>query len=332
MPRSPLAGAACVWFQTVVQVWRGPLQWSDDITAGSTESVLVDDDSVAVVEMRDAQVAFDHVGPEWRHEPPQPREPPGAVPAENLRKFLASAGIDLRYHEANLLEPLLSMAVPGAPRGRYREVVLREGDQVAVLGEATQVPDPTAHAGGFRVLVLRMAFGESPAGVLIGKGRPRCGADGCGMAADDEPADELLAARATPIARVQSGDRVKVVGGLLRANGVTFTAPLSGATCIWYFTQAQTWDKTRWSQQAVTERRTPDVLLADETGSALIRTAGCRVPPGGFEARLVLRAATPVGRSQHGDNGERQGLHGPLTARRFAISVRSSSIACCSPG
>ena len=90
------------------------------------------------------------------------------------------------------------------------------------------------------------------------------------MAADDEPADELLAARArrSPGCSRAIGSRCV---GLLRANGVTFTAPLSGATCIWYFTQAQTWDKTRWSQQAVTERRTPDVLLADETGSALIR-------------------------------------------------------------
>jgi hypothetical protein len=88
--------------------------------------------------------------------------------------------------------------------------------------------------------------------------------------ADDEPADELLAARPTPIARVQWGDRVKVVGRL-RANGVTFTAPLTGATCIWYFTQAQTWQKTRWSRQTVTQRQVSDVLLEDETGSALIR-------------------------------------------------------------
>jgi hypothetical protein len=165
---SPLAGVACVWFQTVVQVWRGALQWSDDVTAGSTESVLIDDGSVAVVEMRDAQVVLDRVGPEWRHEPPQPRERPGAVSAENLRKFLASAGIDLRYHDANPLEPLLSLALPAGRAARYREVVLREGDKVAVLGEATQAPDPTAHAGGFREPVLRVVLGESPSGVLIG--------------------------------------------------------------------------------------------------------------------------------------------------------------------
>jgi hypothetical protein len=88
--------------------------------------------------------------------------------------------------------------------------------------------------------------------------------------ADDEPADELLATRPTPIAQVQSGDRVKVVGRL-RANGVTFTAPLTGATCLWYFTQAQTWHATRWSRQTVRERQAPDVLLEDETGAALIR-------------------------------------------------------------
>lgn len=166
--RSPLAGVACVWFQTVVQVWRGPLQWSDDITAASTESVLIDDGSVAVVEMRDAQVVLDRVGPEWRHEPPQPRERPGAVSVDSLRRFLASAGVDLRYHDANPLEPLLSLALPAGRAARYREVVLREGDQVAVLGEATQAPDPTAHAGGFRVPVLRVVLGESPSGVLIG--------------------------------------------------------------------------------------------------------------------------------------------------------------------
>jgi hypothetical protein len=165
---SPLTGMACVWFQTVVQVWRGSLQWSDDVVATSTESMLIDDGSIAVVDMRDAQVVLDRVGPEWRHEPPRPRERPGAVSPENVRRFLAAAGIDLRYHDANPLEPLLSLALPAGRAARYREVVLREGDQVAVLGEATQAPDPTAHAGGFREPVLRPVLGETSSGVLIG--------------------------------------------------------------------------------------------------------------------------------------------------------------------
>jgi len=88
--------------------------------------------------------------------------------------------------------------------------------------------------------------------------------------ADGELADELVAGRPTPIARVHEGDRVKVVGRL-RAKGVTFTAPLTGATCVWYVTRAQTWEKTGWSVETVTERQTPDVLLTDDTGSALIR-------------------------------------------------------------
>jgi len=59
------------------------------------------------------------------------------------------------------------------------------------------------------------------------------------------------------------GDVVKIVGRL-RASAAAFTAPLSGATCIWYAAEVKV------NGRLVTERRSQDVFIDDETGSALV--------------------------------------------------------------
>jgi len=59
------------------------------------------------------------------------------------------------------------------------------------------------------------------------------------------------------------GDVVKIVGSL-RASARAFTAPLSGATCLWYAADVKV------NGKLVTERRSQDVFIDDESGSALI--------------------------------------------------------------
>jgi hypothetical protein len=59
------------------------------------------------------------------------------------------------------------------------------------------------------------------------------------------------------------GDLVKIVGRL-RASTQAFTAPLSGATCLWYAAEVKV------NGQLVAERRFQDVFIDDESGSALI--------------------------------------------------------------
>jgi hypothetical protein len=57
--------------------------------------------------------------------------------------------------------------VPKKRGARYREVVLREGDTVAVLGKAVQEPDPTAASVGFRQPALRVVLGELPDTAIV---------------------------------------------------------------------------------------------------------------------------------------------------------------------
>ena len=86
----------------------------------------------------------------------------------------------------------------------------------------------------------------------------------------------LLQFRRTAIARARTGDTVKIVGRL-RASVPAFTAPLTGATCLWYRTIAQTWDGFLYSPRRITEHRFQDVFLDDDTGSALIRMQAAEV-------------------------------------------------------
>ena len=59
------------------------------------------------------------------------------------------------------------------------------------------------------------------------------------------------------------GEVVKIVGSL-RASAPAFTAPLSGATCLWYATEVKV------SGKLVSERRSQDIFIDDDGGSALI--------------------------------------------------------------
>jgi hypothetical protein len=86
----------------------------------------------------------------------------------------------------------------------------------------------------------------------------------------------LLQYRRTPIARARPGETVKIVGKL-RASAPAFTAPLTGATCVWYRTIAQTWDGFLYSPRRITEHRFQDLFVDDDTGSALIRMQAAEV-------------------------------------------------------
>jgi hypothetical protein len=65
------------------------------------------------------------------------------------------------------------------------------------------------------------------------------------------------------------GGLVKIVG-TLRPSAPTFIAPLSGATCVWYRAAAQTYARLRYSPALISEQRSQDVFVDDETGSAFV--------------------------------------------------------------
>lgn len=80
----------------------------------------------------------------------------------------------------------------------------------------------------------------------------------------------LIALPRMPIARAKPGELVKIVGRL-RATAPVFTAPLSGATCVWYSSVAQVYDGWRYAPKPISEQRSQDVFVDDPTGSALVR-------------------------------------------------------------
>ena len=145
---APLTGATCVWYRTVAQTWDGFLYSPRRIIEHKWQDFFVDDDSgSALVRMQGAEVSLEEMRAGWCYEPPAPWDERGAA-TENVRRFLAAHGFDLRYHRRSILERMLSEA-PKKRGARYREVVLREGDTVAVLGKAVQEPDPTRRRGWF---------------------------------------------------------------------------------------------------------------------------------------------------------------------------------------
>ena len=89
-----------------------------------------------------------------------------AATTENVRRFLDAHGHELHYHRRSILERML-IGGPKKRGARYREVVLREGDRVAVLGKAVQEPDPTVSSAGFRQPVFRVVLGEPPDPVIV---------------------------------------------------------------------------------------------------------------------------------------------------------------------
>ena len=163
---SPLTGATCVWYRTVAQTWDGFLYSPRRIVEHKWQDFFVEDDTgSALVRMQGAEVSLEDMRSPWCYEPPAPWDERGAA-TENVRQFLSAHGFELHYHRRSILERMLSEA-PKKRGARYREVVLREGDTVAVLGKAVQEPDPTAASVGFRQPALRIVFGEAPDAAIV---------------------------------------------------------------------------------------------------------------------------------------------------------------------
>jgi len=164
---APLTGATCVWYRTVAQTWDGFLYSPRRIVDQKWQDLIVDDDSgSALVRMQDAEVSLSDMRAPWSYEPPAPWDERNIATTESVRQFLAAHGFELRYHRRSILERMLSEA-PKDRGARFREVVLREGDRIAVLGKAVQEPDPTASAVGRRQPSLRVVLGGQPDAVIV---------------------------------------------------------------------------------------------------------------------------------------------------------------------
>jgi len=164
---APLTGAACVWYRTIVQTWDGFLYSPRRIIEHKWQDLVVDDaGGSAVVRMQGAQVSLEGMRAPWGYEPPPPWDERHAATTENLRRFLAARGHELHYHRRSILERMLSEA-PKLRGARYREVVLRQGDRVAVLGKAVHEPDPTVHSAGARQPPVRVVLGDAHEPVIV---------------------------------------------------------------------------------------------------------------------------------------------------------------------
>jgi len=165
--KAPLTGATCVWYRTVAQTWDGFLYSPRRIVEHESQDVYVDDDTgSALVRMQAAEVSLEEMRTGWCYEPPAPWDDHRNAATENVQRFLAAHGFELRYFPRSILERMLSEA-PKTRGARYREVVLRVGDRVAVLGEAVRQPDPSAPADGFRRSVLQLVLGEETAPPIV---------------------------------------------------------------------------------------------------------------------------------------------------------------------
>ena len=164
---APLTGATCIWYRTVAQTWDGFLYSPRRITEHKFQDVFVDDDTgSALIRMQAAEVSLEEMRARWCYEPPAPWDDMNNAATENVRRFLAAHGFELRYHRRSILERMLT-EVPKKRGARFREVVLREGDTVAVLGKAVHEPDPTAASVGFRHPAVRVVFGDPPDPAIV---------------------------------------------------------------------------------------------------------------------------------------------------------------------
>jgi hypothetical protein len=164
---APLTGATCLWYQTIAQTWDGFLYSPRHIVERKCQDLFVDDDTgSALIRMQRAEVSLEQMRTAWSYEPPPPWDERSIATTENVRRFLAAHGFELRYYPRSILEQMLT-EVPKKRAARYREVVLREGDRVAVLGQVVREPDPTASPDGFRQPVVRVVFGEPPDDVIV---------------------------------------------------------------------------------------------------------------------------------------------------------------------
>jgi hypothetical protein len=164
---APLTGATCIWYRTIAQTWDGFLYSPRRIVEHKWQDLFVEDDSgAALIRMQGAELSLEGMRTPWSYEPPAPWDERAVATTENVRRFLAAHGFELRYHRRSILERLLT-EFPKKRGARYREDVLREGDRVAVLGKAVQEPDPTAFASGFRQPAFRVVLGEPPDAVIV---------------------------------------------------------------------------------------------------------------------------------------------------------------------
>jgi hypothetical protein len=109
---------------------------------------------------------------DWSHEPPRAGDEQRPATAESVRAFLLAHGAKLADRSTGSLAKRLLSAWRGTEThgARYRELVLREGERVAVLGEIVHEPDPGTHTP--RQPALRVAFGEVPSGVIVSNESP----------------------------------------------------------------------------------------------------------------------------------------------------------------
>jgi hypothetical protein len=164
---APLTGATCVWYRTVAQTWDGFLYSPRRITEHRFQDLFIDDDTgSALIRMQAAEVSLEEMRNGWCYEPPAPWDDLNNAATENVRRFLAAHGFELSYHKRSILERMLSEE-PKKRGARYREFVLREGDRVAVLGEAVRQPDPAVPADGLRRPVLQLVLGEATAAPIV---------------------------------------------------------------------------------------------------------------------------------------------------------------------
>jgi len=164
---APLSGATCIWYRTVAQTWDGFLYSPRRIVEHKAQDLFLEDETgSALIRMDGAEVSLEEMRVGWSYDPPAPWEDDRGATTENVRRFLGAHGHELRYHSRSILERMLSEE-PKKRGVRYREVVLREGDRVAVLGKAVQEPDPTVSPTGLRQPVLRIVLGDPPDPVIL---------------------------------------------------------------------------------------------------------------------------------------------------------------------
>jgi hypothetical protein len=181
---APLSGATCLWYQAAVQVYRPHRYGPETLVDRRAQDVFLDDDTgSAVVRLEAAAIVRLEEAADWCYEPPRPGDDRILATTENVQRYVKERGIALDYHRTpfyllrTAVRTLFAsnrnewlMPVPELPRmraARYREVVLRPGDRVAVVGQAAQRPDPTAYPAHGRDPALRLVLGEAPGEVSV---------------------------------------------------------------------------------------------------------------------------------------------------------------------
>ena len=149
---APLSGVTCLCYQTVVQLADGEA-WGKKIWAERWPDLFVDDESGSVlIRTLTAAVSLAEMRTGWVHDPP-----PFATRRETVGRFLDDYAL-----ENHALPERVGAKYPV----RYREVVLREGDRVAVIGRPLIELDPTAR-GVLRGPATRVAFADEPGETIV---------------------------------------------------------------------------------------------------------------------------------------------------------------------